>query len=280
MIRKLVALVALAGASLVPLVGIGATAAHATQTEVSIFPQIPSDCSADVTDALNFYFALLPNDTIVDLPTNGCYLVNQAAVHIDGKTDVTIEGHGTKINRTVEPMNCNCNAAHVWLTNDSQFTIDDLWVNGTKPPWSAYPAGNNQSNARHGFLIEGANGLIIENSFVTNVLADGVKLQSNSNSVALINNWIANTGRQGITFQWINGAWVTGNVVADVAQHSMDIETNVPPQTQSNLYIASNTLSCWAVGFGGAINGTANPGPQTITNNNVINPPGPGTPHC
>jgi hypothetical protein len=82
---------------------------------------ISSNCSTDVTAALNFWFAALPMYATANLPKNACYLVsnsNDSHLMIQHKWGGTVNGNGTTFKQT-----------HYNPVNDPQNPVLTLWSN-------------------------------------------------------------------------------------------------------------------------------------------------------
>ena len=52
------------------------------------------DCSRDVTHILNYVFAVLPDNSTLTFPWNGCYRIN-GTLRISGKNGLTVDGRNS-----------------------------------------------------------------------------------------------------------------------------------------------------------------------------------------
>src|SRR5438094_437219 len=94
---------ALISITLISITG-GYIALHSSYAQVSTYTppgSIATDCSSDATDALNTFFAGLPDNVIVAFGNNACYQLD-GTLTLSNKTGITIEGNGATFQRKTQ----------------------------------------------------------------------------------------------------------------------------------------------------------------------------------
>lgn len=131
---------------------------------------IASNCSSDATGALNAWFASLPANSTVNLPTNGCYLVSNsraALLTIQNTNGLTINGDGTTLEQT---SYAGGTQDILGLYVNSNITINDLTIKG---PGVAGGAG---AEGDAGLMLQQDKVALLNNVTITSTDGDGLDL--------------------------------------------------------------------------------------------------------
>lgn len=208
--------------------------AGAQQTAVSPPATIPSNCSVDVSHAMQHWLRSLPSGTSVGVAPGACYLVNEGLV-LDNAQDLTVSGGTWKDDSSPAPgASANDMAAVFWLVGGSGLTLQNLTIDG------ANPGGYNPAGAfAAGIRSDGVIGLTIADVAVDNVYGDGIELaplrgsndMSNvivnpSENVSIANASINGAGRQGITLASVDGASISSVSLKHIGINVFDVESD------------------------------------------------------
>jgi hypothetical protein len=215
---------------------------------------IAADCSSDATDALNSWFASLPDDTTVDLPSNGCYLVSNSPSSlfaIENTKGLTINGNGTTLQQSVYDNQGTAVPGQILtLGSNSSLAITNLTVKG--PSSSGGPADENDA----GILMWQNNGVDLNGVTITTVEGDGLDVYPLGNqpgvnwNVTVENSTIEDIGYHGITpeaadgFSFENSTLSSGDIDAEV---DFSCESSWPNDdcgtlTQPNIGVVNMTI--------------------------------------
>ena len=116
--------------------------APAPSTTVAVPSTIASDCSTDVSVALNTFFASVPAGDTVTMPANGCYLVSNTYnpystpypdLELVNLSNLTIDGNGTTLHQTSYVDNTCSTDDHqpvLQLKGDTGLTFNNLTIEG------------------------------------------------------------------------------------------------------------------------------------------------------
>jgi hypothetical protein len=249
------------GAAIGALVAGSAVAGGAVASQCITSPpaSIPTDCSGDATAALNSEIAQLPAGTpsaptILNLATNGCYLVSNSTsslLTIDGKTNLTINGNGSSfVQATYNNGSCATDVKQpvLSLTANTGLQLNGLTIKGP--------------NTCGGAGTEGGYGVLVGGSAVgnTNVTMSGVTIkytagdglavypnlgQGNgvNTGVTFTGGTLSNIGYHGVTLEGVDGFTFSHNAVSAVSNFmDMEVDTDIC-ETQSCLGPSGNPIS-------------------------------------
>ena len=197
---------------------------------------INDTCGADATAQLNYWIASLSPGTVVELPTNACYLVSSTSPYYGGgpansptfaihNTDnLTIEGNGATFRQTsYDGGTCGSDLQQpvVWLAANNNLTIKDVNIVG---PGNCVGGGSNEGD--YGMLIgqdtTGNTGITLDDVNISNMDGDGIldtpfiaeNLGVNS-EVTYENSTISNVGYHVLTVEGADGLVFAHNHVTD-----------------------------------------------------------------
>jgi hypothetical protein len=187
---------------------------------------IAADCSTDATGALNSWFASLPDDATVDLPSNGCYLVSNSPsslLAIENTKGLTIHGDGATLEQgTYDNEGAIVPGQILTLGSNTGLAINDLTVQG--PSSTGGPEDENDA----GILMWQNNGVDLNGVTITTVEGDGLDVYPLGNqpgvnwNVTVENSTIEHIGYHAITpeavdgFSFENSTLSSGDIDAEV----------------------------------------------------------------
>jgi hypothetical protein len=236
----------------------------AATTGISPPASIVDDCSADVTTALNAFFASVPASSTVDLPASACYLVSNGptTLTLNQLSGLIINGNGATFeqqtyaggvcgNDVVQPV--------LQLTSDTNLTFNDLVILGPGT------CGGAQSEGDYGIELgqatPGNSNITFDRVHVWRVDGDGLAVLPQLGTCCGINTNITfengsmfAVGYHVITPEGVNGMNILHNQFAHDGNF-MDMEVDaagpgngsVPTGAgQWNLNIWGNTFSAGA----------------------------------
>lgn len=224
-------------------------------------PQIPADCSRDVTAELNAWIARAPQRSTLTFARNGCYRT-ESTVLVEDKNGVTFEGNGATFRRTqltAENMRYPEHSPHWRIVKSSDLTFRNLRVEGTNSGPSrlreVLPGGRDTTDAKgrkqrigceeeeegygcfskafafeHGFHIGEVNGVTLEHAIIDAVWGDGiyVGLPVGSTNVRIIDVTIDRNGRQGVAIGKASGVLMDSVRVLHSYRAGVDLEPTSP----------------------------------------------------
>ena len=133
---------------------------------------ISSDCSANAGGALGTWLNGLPDNSTVEFPTDGCYLIG-TSLKIQSTSGLTIVGNGTTL-RQASPGPKTTIRPIVLLTLDHNLTMNDLDIDG------AYDGANGGVNyeGNYGLLLEADSGVTLAGLKVDDIQGDFIDLNA------------------------------------------------------------------------------------------------------
>lgn len=263
---------------------------HVTQTVYQPPASIASDCSADVTSALNTWIASVPNNTTIMLKANGCYRTDQT-VTIDSKAGLTFEGNNATFQRvTPTPANLlypNANP-HMMVTNCTNITLKDFHILGLntvsdiKPDdartklyvfeSSKFGSGYGDKAFESGIHLITDTNIAMDNVSTDGTYGDGLTVGSQSSAGLVKNLTVTNltidrNGRQGVAFSALNNAVLNNIKILHSHAVGFDAEPDGATNTVNGLEIENSYINSYTVALSWA--GTADISNLNIHNNEI-----------
>lgn len=230
--RVLILLLAL-GAIFVP-------SASATTT-VTVPDSIPHAYERDVTTDLESFFGTVPNDAIINFPTNGRYRVDDT-IDLANRYSLDFEGHGSIFRAFTEG---NSQRAHWRLISGGSYIFHNLTVVGSKPTNVGYTPA---SQWQHGFDLRSVGGATLNQVDIRDVYGDAVYVGRDaalgwSANVLVENGQLKRIGRNAISV--VAGYGVTGTnlAISSVGYDVFDVEPNSSVDGATNILFASNAVT-------------------------------------
>lgn len=156
------------------------------KTPVGLQPpsSISSNCTKDATAGLNAFFAGLPANATVNLPTNACYLVSNSTTStfsISDRYKTVINGNGATFKQTSYTVTGDPQQPVLTLRNNLVLTINGVTLKG--------PSTNGGSNVEGdiGLLMTQNVGVTLNSVTITNVEGDGLDVYPFGNTPGV--NW-------------------------------------------------------------------------------------------
>lgn len=234
-------------------------------TDYTVPNSIPDDCSSDATSALNTWFSSLGPQSIVNFPTNGCYLVSMAVgstFYIQNSSDLTINGNGSTLKQT-SYAGGNEIQSILSLKANNNITINNLIIDG---PASA---GGPDNEGDYGIMVGsgpvGNNGVSFNNVTIENTDGDGLAVYPQlstdkgvNTNVSFENGNLDNIGYHGVTLEGVYNFTFSHNTTNNIGNF-MDLEVDAGCSNVALCY-GSNGIPLGA----GEVN-------VTVTNNSFNN---------
>ena len=209
------------------------------------FPAIASDCSTDVSAALNAALAQLPAGSTFAAPAGACYLVNTG---IQINQPVTISGGTFRDDSTSLPTgNCGYCGFHpiIRVKNTSHVTLENLAAVGA----NTTGAFRSSLVGEAGIDVLSSAHITIENVQTLNTFGDGITLWASlpanktpTTDVIVKNVTITGAGRQGITPADVYGASFDNVTINRTGEgNAFDMESDLPGIGTGNMTVTNST---------------------------------------
>ena len=214
---------------------------------VTVPSNIPSDCSTDVTVALNHFFDALGPGTTVSFPAGGCYLVSQSAAStflIRDTSQLTVDGNGSTLRQTTYLTAGGSSACHsnvsdriLTLIGNIDLTINGLAISGPKSSGTPYDCPGATSEGDAGIMIGsgsvGNDGVLLDNLTIQHMNGDDLDIYphlSTSNAinsnVTIENTILSDWGWFGVVPEGVNGLTIDSDTIDGIGHGFMDIEVD------------------------------------------------------
>ena len=225
-----------------------ATPPSATTTTTSAPPVIPSDCSTDVSAALDAYLAALPSGAVFSSPPGACYLVNEG---IRITHPIVLFGGELKDDGSVVPPRQPGKEAPslhpiILIKDTSGVTIDDMSLVGANPGGGYHAALVGQS----GIDVRSSSEVTINDVTTLDTYGDGLTLFLASGAgtgpdknVSVNGLTVTRAGRQGITPAYVYGATFSNVDIVSAADNGWDFESDLPNVGTGDITITHSTWS-------------------------------------
>lgn len=251
--------------------------AVAQQTVYPIPASITSDCSVDVTAALQQWFASVPDGSTIVFGKNMCYNVDSGLVVTD-RRNLTFEGNGS----TFQVFSKGGSNRSNWtIRGGTNITLRNMIARG------ANPNGGSQNGAydptvewQHAYRFEGTQTGTLDSVQAYDVYGDFVEAQPDwtrahplpgepARNITVRNSHFARNGRQGIGLTHVDGFVLQNTYIGDVQMSAIDLEP-VGTAIASNVKIDSDTFGlvrhAILVAYGAAASNVA------FVRNTMVNP--------
>ncbi len=270
--RRLLAAALLAGLALPVAAAPGASAQDAGAVPAPA--EIASDCSVDVTDALNLWIASVPEGRTLTLAPGGCYRID-GTVRINARTDLVLDGAGATLRAGTEGDQAR---RHLSINGGSRITVRDLTVRGAMPNTRLGPEDYREDRAfQHGIELRSVQGATVEDVQVLDVFGDFVYVGRVpdgdwSRDVTVTGSRFVSAGRQGISVTAGERVTVRGNELRGVSLAIFDLEPNTESDGARTIRVEGNTTGR-AAGFWLSSPGTGEVRDVSVAGNVLRNAP-------
>lgn len=201
---------------------------------------IADNCSSDVTNALNSWFASVPANSTIDLPANACYSVSNTSTFLtfSSLSDLTINGNNTTFRQsTYENGQCNKNKVQpiLQLRSNNNLTFNQITLDG---PGNGCGGGDNEGDygLELGQATPGNTNITFNDVIVENTDGDGMAILPQlgtccgiNTNITFENGAMSNIGYHSFTPEGVNGLNILNNTFAhDGNFMDMEVDNNCP----------------------------------------------------
>jgi hypothetical protein len=219
----------------------GGTNFNTFTTAYQIPDSIPADCSADASQALLYWIASVPSNSILSLGHNACYRID-GTLTLFGRTGLAFEGNGATFKRMTPPGDQSA-VWRVWQSTGLKFA--NLTVDGDYPTPGTFNASVQHA---HGFDLRGT-GADIAGVTIKDVGGDcvyyGLGSDSQTRSTGSFHDsTCAGTSRNGVAVTAGNDITVQRDTINAIGYATFDVEPNIASGNwgASGITFDSNTL--------------------------------------
>ena len=234
---------------------------------------IPADCSRDVTADLTAWFASVPDNSVLSFAPNGCYRVDGTLV-IAHRSGLTFEGNNATVKQVTDGSELvnpkKVRTRNVWtFATSTNLVVRNLTTVGANPfAGRDDRAYSPKFEAQHAYLIQGVNGMVMDNVDAYDVFGDFVALGGNVSNFTVRNSSFARNGRQGWS---INGTNIVfeNNSITETRRATIDMEPPLPTFASKNVYIRNNDVGPGRLFFFSSVGAAAPMDNINITGNRL-----------
>jgi hypothetical protein len=196
--------------------------------QVTVPAEIDATCVEDETDALNAFFAEVPDGSTVTFPAAACYR-HENSLHATW-SGVTVEGNGVTLRADTDgsglpawdgkQVNWPRQRHHIRLIDSHDVTIRGLNIDGpnTAATYSVTREG------QHGFAVAASSNILLDGVTVTDVWGDCVSFVGGSSVVTVQGGTFNGCGRQGFGIDEADDVLLDGFAITRVARSAVDVE--------------------------------------------------------
>jgi len=240
---------------------------------------IASDCSVDVTAAMQAWIDATANNTLLIFGTNKCYRID-GTIELRTRSTLAFSGNGStfkSLNAMTTGSSTDDQRAMFRIIGSSGFSFKNMTIIG------AYTHGGTLDDTlqhAHGIDIRGTSA-DIDNVTVSNVAGDcfyyGLGYDNITRSSGNVtNSSCASIGRNGLAVTSANNMTISNNSITNVGFDAFDIEPNVGTYTattgwgSNNITITGNTITGYYRLYAFSIVTNATNSHDTFSNNHVV----------
>ena len=255
------------------LTGTVAVSASPAGAVESAPPAIPADCSRDVTADLTAWFASVPDNSVLSFAPNGCYRVDGTLV-VAHRSGLTFEGNNATFKQVTDGSELinskKVRTRNVWtFATSSNLVVHNLTTVGANPfAGRGDRAYSPRFEAQHAYLVQGVDGMVMNNVDAYDVFGDFVALGGNVSNFTVRNSSFARNGRQGWS---INGTNIVfeNNSITETRRATIDMEPPLPTFASKNVYIRNNDVGPGRLFFFSSVGAAAPMDNINITGNRL-----------
>ncbi len=196
---------------------------------VRVPPEIASDCSADVTQALLAWIASVPDHSTLLFRQGGCYRVD-GSLRIEDRAGLVFEGNGATFKALAES---DPRRRHILVVGGRDLIFRDVAVVGNHPHGgTAAEAYQAERAFQHAFALQGVQGARLERVRASDVWGDFVYIGPDlrgggivwSRNVTVEGSTFERNGRQGIAIVAGEDILISGNRIDQVRRATFNME--------------------------------------------------------
>jgi hypothetical protein len=215
---------------------------------------IASDCSVDITAALNAFIASVPDGNTVVFAADGCYRLEQQLL-LDQRTNLVLDGNGAELRRTLATppeLQYPTGNRHINVWGGSGITIRDLKITGTNTvpdKRAGFGSYLPPYEFDHAIALQGVTGATIQDVTIDAVWGDGIFMgqgpTAGTSNVAATNVSIDRNGRQGVSFSRVAGVVLDNVQLLHSRRSGFDFEPAGPGASVSNVEIRNSYVKAF-----------------------------------
>jgi len=227
--RVLLATVMPAVATAVLVTGVTAARPAAAAATIPVPDSIDASGAADVTIALNQFFATVPDGATVELANHGRYR-SEGVLRLSGLRDVTVEGNGSEIFAQTDGRGAAAPAGykghwprlrqHIAIRGANGLTLRDLSIRGPNERGGYVAALEGQA----GISVARGGNVLLDHVTIAHTYGDGVGVSGASTGVIVRDSTFDTIGRQGIAIVGGTDVTVERSRFTEIARSVFDIE--------------------------------------------------------
>jgi hypothetical protein len=209
---------------------------------------IASDCTIDVTSALQQWLDQVSDGGIIAFGHNRCYRIEKT-LKLARRHNLLVDGNGSTLRASTPGAGGRLairNRAHLAITASTNITVRNLKVHGANPHGGATPdAYDPRYEAQHAFQLNGDDGVFLDHVSASDVYGDFVYIGGSqtqpSQQITVAHSTFARSGRQGVSVTNGEDVLIVGNKFDGVARSLLDLEPNIASQEARRIRFVSNT---------------------------------------
>ncbi len=202
---------------------------------------IASNCSVDVSAALQSWIDTTPDNATLSFAPHACYRVD-GTLMFENRDRLRIEGNGATLRAFTVG---NRTRAQVRIRTSRNITVQDLVVRGANPhagaTANAYVA---TLEAQHAFDLQGVTGVLLSHVQAYDLYGDfvyiGARRDQPSGDVTVSHSTFDRSGRQGISVTAGVNVAIADNSISGVARSLFDLEANTKSTKIRHILILRN----------------------------------------
>lgn len=200
--------------------------------------------ATDVTDALNQFFAGVPDGDVISLRPGANYRVD-GTLELFRRHDIVLDGRGARIFAGTEGAR---DRSQLSIDNGSRIVIRNLVIKGANPVGGIDVRAWRPDKAfQHGIRIRGARDVELDRLHVTDAFGDLVSVGRSqdrrwSERIWVHDSYLARNGRQGVAVTAAEDVVIEHNTITQTRRATIDLEPDTPTDGAKNVFILDNDI--------------------------------------
>lgn len=251
-------------------------------TVVTAPTSITSDCSVNVSGAMQTWINSVPDGRTLRFTEAACYRIDQT-ISLTDRSNLTIDGNGATFKTSdptgdsstlTTPSKAARNRAHWRSVRGSNIIFRNMTIIGANPAGGTGTAAYVVSlEAQHGFDILGTQGVEIDHATLSDMYGDcvyvGISGDVWSSDVVFHDSRCERNGRMGVAVTAGRRVTVRNNYIGAIRHSSIDLEPNGGAWGVDTVLVTDNTFGPGRLNFLAA-HGTGQVDNVTVSNNQLI----------
>jgi hypothetical protein len=220
------------------------TSTTTTTTTAPSLAGIATDCSTDVSAALDAYLAALPDGAVFTSPPTACYLADEGIkiTHPVSVVGGRFEDHSTVVPPRLPGRGAPSLHPIVLIKETSDVTIAGVDLVGADLTGTYHAALVGQS----GIDVRSSSNVTITDVSTLDTFGDGLTLflaagHGKDRNITVDGLTVTRAGRQGVTPAFVSGATFSHVDIVSTADSAWDFESDLPTMGTGNITISDST---------------------------------------